>query len=168
MSIGEKIYQLRKTANLSQEQFGEMLGVSRQSVSKWESNQSQPELQTIIEISKLFNISLDELLKDEDNKNSQNTFEMITKMKMKFNFGCLLIFIGVLIFISYLFVCQDIILWYGDPVDWLINSIRIGELTVVWFFIVDFFIIGLGVYLCLYSVGLTKNISQKLKYFISK
>lgn len=167
MNLGEKIYQLRKTANLSQEQFGEILGVSRQSVSKWESNQSQPELQTIVEISKLFNISLDELLKDEYNKNSQNTFETITKMKMKFNFGCLLIFIGILVFIGSLFVHQNIILWHGDPIDWLINSLRIGEVTVVWYFIIDFFIIGLGVYFCLSSVGLTKKIWQKIKDFIT-
>lgn len=65
MTIGEKITKLRKDNNVTQEQFAELLKVSRQSVSKWELNQVYPDTDKLIRISKLFNCSLDYLLKDE-------------------------------------------------------------------------------------------------------
>ena len=65
MTIGEKITKLRKEQNLTQEQFAEILNVSRQSVSKWELNTTYPDTDKLIRISKLFNCSLDFLLKDE-------------------------------------------------------------------------------------------------------
>ncbi|MCM1184771.1 MAG: helix-turn-helix domain-containing protein [Roseburia sp.] len=67
MTLGEKIYALRGKNGLSQEAFGERLGVSRQSVSKWETDQSVPELEKIVAISELFGVSTDYLLKDKIN-----------------------------------------------------------------------------------------------------
>ncbi|MBD5457426.1 MAG: helix-turn-helix domain-containing protein [Lachnospiraceae bacterium] len=64
MTLGEKIYRLRSEKGLSQEAFGNMLGVSRQSVSKWETDQSLPELEKIVAISELFGVSTDYLLKE--------------------------------------------------------------------------------------------------------
>lgn len=64
MTLGEKIYKLRAEKGLSQEVFGEMLGVSRQSVSKWETDQSVPELDKVVMISELFTVSTDYLLKE--------------------------------------------------------------------------------------------------------
>lgn len=63
--LAEKIYEQRRVLNLSQEQFAEKLGVSRQAVSKWESAQSMPDLDKIIAMSELFGVSTDFLLKDE-------------------------------------------------------------------------------------------------------
>ena len=68
MTLGEKIYELRAGKGLSQEAFGERMGVSRQSVSKWETNQSVPELEKIVAISELFEVSTDYLLKDKGQK----------------------------------------------------------------------------------------------------
>ena len=68
MTLGEKIYRLRSEKGLSQEAFGDMLGVSRQSVSKWETDQSLPELEKIVAISELFGISTDYLLKENAEK----------------------------------------------------------------------------------------------------
>ena len=68
MTLGEKIYRLRTEKNLSQEAFGECLGVSRQSVSKWETDQSVPELEKIIAISELFDVTTDYLLKDKEER----------------------------------------------------------------------------------------------------
>lgn len=65
MTCGEKITIIRKENNLTQEQFAEMLNVSRQSVSKWELGVSFPDTEKLIKISKLFSCSLDYLLKDE-------------------------------------------------------------------------------------------------------
>ena len=72
MTFGKKISELRRASGLSQEQFGEMFGVSRQSVSKWESDQTMPELATIIKIADFFGISVDELL-GRENMKTQDT-----------------------------------------------------------------------------------------------
>ncbi len=76
MTLGEKIYRLRTEKNLSQEAFGDCLGVSRQSVSKWETDQSTPELEKIIAISELFGVSTDYLLKDGTNRAESPAEEM--------------------------------------------------------------------------------------------
>ena len=65
MKYNIKIQQIRKKAHLSQEEFGEKLGVSRQSVYKWESGQSYPETEKLLLISRTFHVSIDYLLKDE-------------------------------------------------------------------------------------------------------
>lgn len=68
MTCGEKITLIRKENNLTQEQFAEMMNVSRQSVSKWELGTAYPDTEKLIRISKLFSCSLDYLLKDEIEK----------------------------------------------------------------------------------------------------
>lgn len=65
MTLGEKIQQLRKTKNLSQEQLAEKLNVSRQAVSKWEIGESLPDINRTIQLSKIFQVSTDYLLHDE-------------------------------------------------------------------------------------------------------
>ena len=65
MILADKIIHLRKQQNWSQEQLAEHLGVSRQSVSKWESGLSIPDLGKIIKMSNLFGVSTDYLIKDE-------------------------------------------------------------------------------------------------------
>lgn len=67
MTIGEKITNLRTAAEISQEQLAEKLSVSRQSVSKWEMDQAQPQIDKILQICELFNISADELLQNKIN-----------------------------------------------------------------------------------------------------
>ncbi len=69
MTIGEKITTLRNAAGISQEQLADKLSVSRQSVSKWEMDQAQPQIDKILQICELFNISTDELLYDKININ---------------------------------------------------------------------------------------------------
>lgn len=54
MEISEKVLQLRKAHNLTQEELAEKLNVSRQSVSKWESGQTIPELEKLIALSEVF------------------------------------------------------------------------------------------------------------------
>lgn len=65
MTIGEKISKLRKENNYTQEQLAEILNVSRQSVSKWETDLTYPETEKIIALSKLFECSADYLLKED-------------------------------------------------------------------------------------------------------
>lgn len=65
MNIQEKLINIRKGNKLTQEQFAEKLYVSRQTVSNWENGKFYPDIETLILISNLFNISLDELLKSD-------------------------------------------------------------------------------------------------------
>ncbi len=60
--LGERLYELRRKKNMSQEDMAEKLNVSRQTISKWETNQSQPDFDKIIPICQLFDISSEELL----------------------------------------------------------------------------------------------------------
>lgn len=64
MTLGEKLSKLRKENNYTQEQLADVLGVSRQAISKWESNITYPETDKLIRMSELFDCSLDYLLKD--------------------------------------------------------------------------------------------------------
>ncbi len=71
MTLGDKLSKLRKDNNYTQEQLADVLGVSRQAISKWESDITYPETDKLIRISELFDCSLDYLLKDgvkADNK----------------------------------------------------------------------------------------------------
>jgi transcriptional regulator with XRE-family HTH domain len=63
MNIADRIQYLRKQKGLSQEELADMVGVSRQSVSKWESEQSTPDLDKIIVMSDLFEVTTDYILK---------------------------------------------------------------------------------------------------------
>lgn len=65
MILADKIIDLRKKVGMSQEELAEKLGVSRQSVSKWEGAQSTPDLNRILKMSEIFGVSTDVLLKDE-------------------------------------------------------------------------------------------------------
>ena len=66
MSLAEKILKLRTGQNLSQGELADRLEVSRQSVSKWETGQSVPELEKIVRLADLFGVSVDELVGDGD------------------------------------------------------------------------------------------------------
>ena len=65
MSLGEKIKAMRQQAALSQEQLAEKLNVSRQAVTKWETGKGIPDIANLIAISDEFDVSLDELIKDD-------------------------------------------------------------------------------------------------------
>ena len=65
MIFADKLIALRKKAGYSQEELAQQLNVTRQSVSKWEGAQSVPDIEKILQISKLFGVTTDYLLKDE-------------------------------------------------------------------------------------------------------
>ena len=89
MKFNEKMIMLRKQHNLSQEKVAEKLKVARQTVSKWELGETTPEMDKLIMISELYNITLDELVKEENqekivndpnNTNSQKLAGMTIKI----------------------------------------------------------------------------------------
>lgn len=73
MELYEKLYELRRASGMSQEELAEKLGVSRQAVSKWESGATQPELPKLIELSKIYQVSVDALLSLEHAKEPQGS-----------------------------------------------------------------------------------------------
>ena len=72
MNLAENLKKIRKENNLSQEQLAEKLSVSRQSVSKWESGQAYPEMDKVLQLCKLFNISVDDLLNQDVSELNNN------------------------------------------------------------------------------------------------
>lgn len=66
MTLGEKLFKLRRENNYTQEQLAGILGVSRQSISKWEQNAAFPETDKLIRLSELYDCSLDYLLRDKE------------------------------------------------------------------------------------------------------
>lgn len=70
MNIGQRIYKIRQQKNITQEQLAKDLAISRQAVSKWESGKAIPDIENLMYISSLYDVSLDELIKG-DNKVGQ-------------------------------------------------------------------------------------------------
>lgn len=109
MNLADNLKKIRKEHHLSQEQLAEKLGVSRQSVSKWESNLAYPEMDKVLQLCKLFDLNMDELLNQDikevsDNKQAKininryiddfleyvtKTIDMFTSMSFKEKIKCL-------------------------------------------------------------------------------
>lgn len=77
MSIGQKLKDARKKAGLSQEQLSEKLNVSRQAITKWESDKGIPDIENLKNIARLFDVSIDFLLDDGDEIKSADMKESI-------------------------------------------------------------------------------------------
>lgn len=65
MNIGSQISNIRKAQQMTQEEFGRLFHVTRQTVSNWENQKSYPDLETLVNISNRFSISLDQLIKED-------------------------------------------------------------------------------------------------------
>lgn len=103
MKLSKKIIKIRKENSLSQEEFGEKINVSRQAVSKWENEETKPDIEKIQQIAEKFNVSYEYLLNDEiENieKVDKNFDKKERKSKIKTSLKIFLI-----IFIIYLLIC---------------------------------------------------------------
>ncbi|WP_027622947.1 helix-turn-helix domain-containing protein [Clostridium lundense] len=85
MEISERLQQLRKLANYSQEQLADTLGVSRQAISKWESGQSNPDINNVIKLSGIYNVSTDYILigKEPNSESIENKTETKCEVQKK-------------------------------------------------------------------------------------
>lgn len=95
MDLGNNILNYRKKENLSQEDLARKVGVTRQTISKWELNETSPDLKQSIKLAKIFNISLDELT----NNIKENKKEKITSIKKTSKVIAFIFYIILLIFI---------------------------------------------------------------------
>lgn len=83
MDFSEKLLTLRKGKNMTQEQLAEQMDVSRQSISKWESGQAMPELDKIIALSNVFDVTTDYLLKPSEIDELSVKTEMLAKQQQQ-------------------------------------------------------------------------------------
>lgn len=107
MNLGNKITELRKKNNLSQEDVAEKVGVTRQTISKWELEETTPDIKQAKELSKIFNVSLDELT-DNDVKNilvdKVSNTERLAGMIIKILKGIGIFFIVIIVFYIFLII----------------------------------------------------------------
>ena len=106
MEIGNKINQLRKLSGMTQEQLAEKLNVSRQTISKWESDSTSPDLESIVKISRIFHVSLDDLLKEGEAGVANKTDEYNRKMTLLLISGLIFIMVSILNF-AYVIALQS-------------------------------------------------------------
>ncbi len=102
MTLGEKISVLRSRQNLSQVDLAEKMNVSRQSVSKWETDASIPELDKLLQLSELFNVTLDELVKSDvvqDSGTPKAPHSVESTISTRKIIGCVLLCFGALVLI---------------------------------------------------------------------
>ena len=76
MTVGQRVAQKRKELGLSQEELGERLGVSRQAIYKWEADQTLPEIEKLVNLSKLFSVPVGWLLGVEEEPSQENSGEL--------------------------------------------------------------------------------------------
>ena len=165
MKFGDKLIVLRKKNGMSQEELAEKLNVSRQSVSKWESNNTYPETDKIVQIANLFDCSMDDLINDKitdidqtlrKNKNSLNeawdslldfitrTVNMFSHMKFSTGLKCVIemIIAAFILWLIGLTVCgisshviSGMFNFLGNNISNIIENILRGILNVLWFII---------------------------------
>ncbi len=105
MNVGNKITNLRKENNLTQEDLAEILNVSRQTISNWENGKSYPDIATLILISDQFKISLDDLLKDQK---MVKVIDKMIKRNTTLKFTCFIIFLITIIFTVSVYVAKKV------------------------------------------------------------
>lgn len=139
MTFGEKLKVLRKEKGYSQEEFAGLLNVSRQAVSKWESDRGTPETDKLLQISNMFGVTLDYLLKEENSDENMQTDSYYVSREMIDGFlsykreQAKKISIGVgLIVVSDVFACFSDYTQMLLPFYW--GSMAIGIAILIWTF----------------------------------
>jgi transcriptional regulator with XRE-family HTH domain len=143
MGLGEKLYDLRREKHLSQEEVAEKLNVTRQTVSKWETNQSTPDFDKIAPLCALYGISADELLtgvKKEESERVEGPERVELQNQRKKGIG---IGIGILI--------------YFIAIAWIMISIPVMQLNPIVSSAVFLLICGVATFVIVYAAIVYKE-----------
>lgn len=132
MNIGEKIYNLRKKKNLSQEELASVLNVSRQTISKWETGESNPDIDKIVLLCNFFEISTDEFLRGKDIVYERKLTKEKRKNKALTLSLCLIIF-GIMIILIML-------LEETEVNEGIIGSIIMFSITLIGVLLIYYFV----------------------------
>ena len=138
MNIGQKLKQTRMAAGFTQESIAEQIGVSRQTISNWENDRSYPDIISVIALSNLYSISLDELLKEDVKmvkylKESTDVVKSRQKLSKLVLVAAYLVIWALSIVVFWLGGNQDamgyslVVFYFVLPISTLIISIFIGK-----------------------------------------
>lgn len=138
MSLGQRLLELRKSKKLSQEELAFKLNVTRQTISKWETDQSTPDFDKIVPICELYNISVEELLtgKKEENSVDNNDF-VLRKRAQGIGLSVLLYFISII---------------------WIMITIPVMKMNPIVSSAIFLLICGVGTYYLIYTCMVYKKI----------
>ena len=107
MKFSEKIKEIRKMQNLTQEQFAEKIFVSRNAVAKWDSDRGYPDIQNLITISEVFEISLDDLIKNDKKLKTKIILDSASK---KWHILVIIYLIAIISYIGYFHFAHKILM----------------------------------------------------------
>lgn len=107
MNLGEKIKECRKQAGFSQERLAERINVSRQAITKWETNKGIPDIANLIAISDEFGLSLDELIKDDVAVKKKIITDSSAK---KWHILMIVYLVAIVAYIVYFVICYKILM----------------------------------------------------------
>ena len=124
MEIGSKLKKARLEKKLTQENVANILNVSRSTISSWEVGRSYPDLDNLVSISNLYDVSLDNLLR-EDSKMVKK-LSLDTKQKKRFKIIIALLLIFIVIAVGYMFMLLNS---YNTGVEVPLNEIEISDIT---------------------------------------
>ncbi|MBE6800118.1 MAG: helix-turn-helix transcriptional regulator [Ruminococcaceae bacterium] len=139
MDIGSKLKNARNEAKFTQEEIAEKLGVSRQTISNWENSKSYPDIISVIKLSDIYSITLDALLKEDENmiKHLDETTNIVKSKNRLRKILPILIFVSIWTFCILFFwifsgatdaaVFSIFVFWGILPVTSLIISVIIGK-----------------------------------------
>lgn len=132
VTLGERIYQERTARRLSQTELAEALEVSRQSVSKWETNASVPDLDKLVRMCELFGVSMDSLVRgmepqeSKDNPPSAAAPQKECGLNVRIILGLMLVFFGLLVFTVRAFFLR---IGLDDALVWSAPLLVTGEMS---------------------------------------
>ena len=129
MKFSEKLIMLRKNKKWSQEDLGNELGVARQTVSKWELGETTPEMDKLLKMSEIFEITIDELMKEEDTNIESENINNISNSKAKFiqYLGVFLIIVLTIIIIKTIIVLVSAKVFEVNPNSQFIEETEVVE-----------------------------------------
>ena len=167
MEFNEKLQHLRKQYNLTQEQLAEKLFVSRTAVSKWESGKGYPNIESLKCISKVFGVSIDELLSSKELIDAAEA-ENCTNLKKAYA-----VIIGLIDVMAIAFIILPL---YGNPVDGKIYSVSLfsfaavatGIRAIYWFIFILIITTGIFELLCTHLGKDRWNVvGERIVFFLS-
>lgn len=134
MKFGDKLKKLRQNNNMSQEELADKINVSRQAISKWELKETMPETDNIVQVSKIFKVSIDYLLDDNVDSEELESIpvykDAVEKTKRNTLLTTLIISIGVFIALIVIF-----------RIAMSFRRISVSLITFIYLFILTFIVI---------------------------
>ena len=125
MSFGNRLYELRKSRNISQEELAELLDVSRQSISKWENNMATPDLDKVIRMGQIFGVTLDELVYDKPAAVPEQPVQLTERHIPSFRvmMGVIILVFGMIFFLLSIFWGDH--LYFGEVFGELVSAVTV-------------------------------------------